>query len=135
MSVRPDCSSQLLFSLQELHNLSLMLPPETVTLKKQNAQSTIDLAFYLSSLSHSLTACCSGKSLDYGSEHYPIGSTLLFSPHISLHVLKDLWRKADNVALSLSVQELDLFPRHFQSCENIDAAVDMLVKWIKEAVA
>ncbi len=37
--------------------------------------------------------------------------------------------------LSLSTRELDLSPIHFQSCKNIDEVVDMLVKWIKEAVA
>ncbi len=39
------------------------------------------------------------------------------------------------MALSLRTQELDLFPRHFASCEDIDAGVDRLLKWIKEAVA
>ncbi len=42
---------------------------------------------------------------------------------------------ADKAVLSLKAQELDHFPRHFQSCEDIDAAVDRLVKWIKETVA
>jgi hypothetical protein len=35
----------------------------------------------------------------------------------------------------MSAQELNLFPKHFQGCEDIDAGVKRLVKWIKEAVA
>jgi hypothetical protein len=46
-----------------------------------------------------------------------------------------MWRMADKVAISIKARELDLFPRHFGSCEDIDAAVDRLVEWIAEAVA
>jgi hypothetical protein len=37
--------------------------------------------------------------------------------------------------LSLSAQELDLFPKNFHCCKGIDAGVDRLVRLIKEAVA
>jgi hypothetical protein len=53
---RPDHSSQLLFSLQELHDLSLLLPPETITFIRHDAQSTIYVIFFSSSLSHTLTS-------------------------------------------------------------------------------
>jgi hypothetical protein len=47
IDARSDHSSQLLLLLQELHDLSLILPLNTVTIKGHNAQSTIDLAFFL----------------------------------------------------------------------------------------
>jgi hypothetical protein len=46
-----------------------------------------------------------------------------------------LWRKADIAAQSLKSRELDLMSRNYESCEEIDAGVDRLVRWIKEAVA
>jgi hypothetical protein len=42
---------------------------------------------------------------------------------------------ADNGVLSLRARELDLFPKHFENCEDIDTGVYRLVRWIKEAVA
>jgi hypothetical protein len=45
--VTPHRASQLLLSLQELHNLSLLLPHETITLKSHGGESTIDLVFLL----------------------------------------------------------------------------------------
>ncbi len=85
-SVRPNHFSRLLLSLQELHDLSFLLPPETVTFAKHSAQSTIDLVFSSSSLFLSLMACRSRKDLDNRSDHYPFESTFLVSTHISLHV-------------------------------------------------
>ncbi len=64
--VRPDRSSQLLLSLQELHGLSLLLPPEMITFKRYNAQITINYVFFSLSLSHTLKACCSREDLDHG---------------------------------------------------------------------
>jgi hypothetical protein len=57
----------------------------------------------------------------------------MFSPLTFLHV--PLWRKVDKMVLSLSLRELDLFPRTFQNCKDIDVEVDRLVRWIKETVA
>jgi endonuclease/exonuclease/phosphatase family metal-dependent hydrolase len=71
-SVRPDQSSQLLLTHQELQSLSLLLLPETDTFEQQNAHSTIDLVYFLSSLSQSLTASCFRKDLHVGSDHNPI---------------------------------------------------------------
>ncbi len=69
------------------------------------------------------------------SDHYPIETSFSFSPHVSLHVPKPLWRKADKAALSLKARKLDLLPRNYENCKDIDAGVDSLVRWIKEAVA
>jgi hypothetical protein len=41
---------------------------------------------------------------------------------------------ADKAAISLKARKLDLFPRRFENCENIDVGVNRLVRWIKEAV-
>ncbi len=133
--MRPDRSSQLLLILPELHNLSLLLPPATVTFKWHNAQSTIDLVFSSCSLTLTLTACHSREDLDHGSDHYPIESSFLCSPHTAPHVPRLLWRKADKVALSMRARELNLFPRTYEKCQDIDAGVDKLVWRIKEAVA
>ncbi len=84
--IRPVGSSQLLLLLQELYVLSLLLPSQTITFKLHYAHGTIDLAFSASSLTHTLTACRSREDLDYGSDHYPIESFFLFSPHTSPHV-------------------------------------------------
>jgi hypothetical protein len=65
-SVRPNHSSQLLLTLQELHDLSLPLSPETVTFEWHNAQSTIDLVFSSSSVSNFLIACCLREDLHHG---------------------------------------------------------------------
>ncbi len=37
--------------------------------------------------------------------------------------------------MSQRARELDLLPRTYENCEDIDAGVDRLVRWIKEAVA
>ncbi len=132
--IRPFCFSQLLLSLQELHELSLLFLPEMITFKRHNAQSTIDPVFSSSSLSHTLTACRSSEDQDHWSGQYPIGSSLLFSPHSSPPVPKPLWKMADKAAISLKARKLDLFPRRFENCENIDVGVNRLVRWIKEAV-
>ncbi len=42
---------------------------------------------------------------------------------------------ADKAALSLRAKKLDLFPKHFDNCDDIDTGVDSLVRRIKEAVA
>ncbi len=75
------------------------------------------------------------EDLDHGSDHFPIETSFLFSPHVSPHVPKPLWRKANKAALSLKATELDLLLRNYKNCEDIDAGVDRLVRWIKEAVA
>jgi endonuclease/exonuclease/phosphatase family metal-dependent hydrolase len=88
--VRSDCSSQQLLSLHELHELSLLLPPETITFQRHDAQRTIDIVFSSPSPSHTLTACCSREVLDHGSDHYPIESSVLFTPHTYAHVSRPL---------------------------------------------
>jgi hypothetical protein len=82
-----------------------------------------------------LTACRLREDLDHGSDDYPIETSFLFSPHVSPPLLKPLWKKADKAALSLRAKELDLLPRIYENCEDIDAGVDRLVRWIKEVVA
>jgi hypothetical protein len=42
---------------------------------------------------------------------------------------------ADKTVLSLRARELDLFPKCFEDCDDIDTGVGRLVRWIKEAVA
>jgi hypothetical protein len=113
--MRPDCSSQLLLSLQELHDLSLMLPPETVTFQRHDSQSTFALVFTSSSLSHTLTVCRSRKDLDHGLDHYPITSCFMFSPLTTAYVPKPLLRKANRAALFLCAKELDIVPIHYQN--------------------
>jgi hypothetical protein len=119
--VRPNRSFQLLLSLQELHNLCLLLPPATITYKRHIAQSTIDLVFSSSSLSQTLTACRSREDLDHGSDNYPSKSSFLFSSHKASHLPKPLWKKAHKVALSQSARELDFLPRTYEKCEDIDS--------------
>jgi hypothetical protein len=75
------------------------------------------------------------EDLDHWSDHYPIETSFLFSPYVSPHAPKALWRKADKAALSQRARELDLLPRSYEKCEDVDAGVDRLVRWIKEAVA
>ncbi len=110
--VRPNHSSQLLFSLQELHELSLLSPLETNTFKRYNAQSPTVHVFSSSALSHTLIACHKREELDHGSDHYPIESSFLFHPCTSPLFPKPLWRMADTMALSLRAREFNLFPRH-----------------------
>ncbi len=107
---RPDHSFQLLLSLQELHNLSLLLPPKTITFQRHETHGTIDLVFSTSPPSHTLTKCYTREDLDHRSDHYPIKSSFLFSPLTQYHIPKPLWRKADKAAQSICARELDLFP-------------------------
>jgi hypothetical protein len=72
----------------------------------------IDLVFSSPALSNTLTACCLREDLDHGSDHFPIETSFLFSPHVSPHIPKPLWRKANKAALSLKAMELDLLPRN-----------------------
>jgi hypothetical protein len=58
----------------------------------------------------------------------------LFSRHVYPHVPKPLWRKADKTALSQRARELDLQPRNYEHCKDINAGVERLVRWIKEIV-
>jgi endonuclease/exonuclease/phosphatase family metal-dependent hydrolase len=88
--VTPHRASQLLLSLQELHNLSLLLPPEKITFKRHSGESKIDLVFSSSDLINTLTACCLREDLDHGLDHYPIETSFLFSPHVSPHVPRPL---------------------------------------------
>jgi hypothetical protein len=116
----------LLLSLQELQDLSLLLPPETVTFKSHGGERTIDLVFSSSDLMNTLTACCLREDLDHGSDHYPIETSLSFSPHVSPHVPKPLWRNADKAALFQRARGLDLLPRNYENCEAVDSGVDRL---------
>jgi hypothetical protein len=75
------------------------------------------------------------EDLDHGSDHYPIETSFLFSPHVFPHVPKPLWRKADKATLTQRARELDLLPKNYENCKDIDAGVDSLVRWIKEAAA
>jgi hypothetical protein len=122
--VIPHRASQLLLSLQELHNLSLLLPPESITFKRHGGESTIDLVFSSSDLMNSLTACYLREDLDHGSDHYPIETSFLCSPHVSPHASRPFSRKADKAVLSQTAGELDLLPRNYKNCEDIDAGVD-----------
>ncbi len=82
-----------------------------------------------------LTVCRLREDLDNGSDHYPSETSLSISPQVSPHVTKPLWRKADKAVLSQRARELDLLPRNYDNCEDIDAGVERLVRWIKESVA
>ncbi len=84
---------------------------------------------------NTLTACLLRKDLDDGLDHYPIDTSFMFSPNITPHIPKPLWRKADKAALSQRARDFNLLPRNYESCKDIDAGVDRLVRWIKEAVA
>jgi hypothetical protein len=126
--VIPHCASQLLLSLQVLHNLSLLLPPESITFKRHGGESTIDLVFSSFDMMNSLTACHLREDLDHESDHYPIETSFLFSPHVSPHAPRPLWRKADKAALSQRARELDILPRNYENCKDIDAGVDKLVR-------
>jgi hypothetical protein len=55
-----------------LHNLSLLLRPESITFKMHSGESTIDLVFSTSDLVNSLTARCLRKDLDHWSDNYPL---------------------------------------------------------------
>jgi hypothetical protein len=118
-----------------MYDFSLLLPQETIPFKRHNAQSTKDLVFSSSSLSYTLTYCCSRNDLDYRSEHFPMESSLVFSSHRASHVIKPLWKKADKVVLTQGSRELDFFLRNIENSKDIDAGVDRLVRWIKEAMA
>ncbi len=87
---RPYRASQLLLTLQEINNLSLLLPCGTLTFRRHSEESTIDLVFSSSALSNTLTDCRLREDLDHGSDHYLIETSYLFSPHVSLHVPKPL---------------------------------------------
>jgi hypothetical protein len=76
--VRPYRASQLLLYLQELHNLSLLLPPETITFKRHGRESTIHFVFSSFDLSNTITTCPLREDLDYGSGHYLIETSVLF---------------------------------------------------------
>jgi hypothetical protein len=134
-SQRPDYSYQLPLSLRELHDQSLLLPRETITFKRHNAQRTINLVFPSSSLSHTLTVGCSREILDHGSDYYTIESFFLFSLHTTLHVPKPLWLMADKAALLLRARKLNKLSRLFENCKEIVAGVDRLVRGMKEAIA
>jgi hypothetical protein len=60
----PHRAFQLLLSLQELHNLSLLLPPKTITFKRHGGESMIDLVFSSSDLMNTLNACRLREDLD-----------------------------------------------------------------------
>jgi hypothetical protein len=75
------------------------------------------------------------EDLEHRSEHYRIETSFMFSPKVSPHVPKPLWRKADKAVLSQRARELDLLPRSDENCKDIDTGMDRLVRWIKEAVA
>ncbi len=68
------------------------------------------------------------KDLDHGSDHYPIETSFLFSPHVSPHTPKFLSRKAKKAALSERARELDLMPGNYENCKDVDAGVDRLVR-------
>jgi hypothetical protein len=110
----PRCASQLLLSLQELYNLSLLLLPESITFKRHGRENTIDLAFSSFDLSNTLTVCHGGADLYHESDHFPIYTLFVFSLHLSLNVPKPLWRKADKAELSLRARELNLLPRNYK---------------------
>ncbi len=95
----------------------------------------INLVFSSPALSNTLTSCCLREDLGHGSDHFHIKSSFMFSPQVFLLVPRPMWRKADKAALSLKASELDLLPRCYKNCEDIDAGVDRLVRWIKETVA
>jgi hypothetical protein len=75
------------------------------------------------------------EDLDHGPRRYPIEISFLFSPHVSPYVLKPLWEVAGRAVLALKVKALDLLHKTYENCEDIDAGVDRLVRWVKEAVA
>jgi hypothetical protein len=134
-NARAEYASPLLLSSQEIYILTLLLPPKTITCQKHGGKSTIDLVFSSPFLSSSVTACGSREDLDQGSDHLPIETSFLFSPKFSPHVPKTLCWKAYKVALTVRARKLDLMPRSYDNIEDIDAGVDRLVRWIKEAVA
>jgi hypothetical protein len=39
-----------------------------------------------------------------------------------------MWKKADKAALSQRARKMDLLPRNYENCEDIDAGVDRLVR-------
>ncbi len=84
---------------------------------------------------NTLTACCLREDLDHGSDHYPIETSSLFSPHVTSHVSKPLWRNADKTALCLRAKELGLPASNYENCYDKGVGVDRLLRWIKEAVA
>jgi hypothetical protein len=77
----------------------------------------------------------SEKTLTIGQISSPLKTSFLFSPNIFTHAPRPLLRKADKARWSLRAKELDLLPRDYVNCKDIDAEVNRLVRLIEEAVA
>jgi hypothetical protein len=95
----------------------------------------IDLVFSSSHLANSFTGCCSREDLDHGSDHFPIETAFSFSPLVFAFIPKPPWRKANRAALALRARELDFMPNNYTNCEHVHKGVEILVRWIIEAVA
>lgn len=89
-----------LINIIEDYQLTILLPPGTITRSEKDSHSTIDLSIASLELEDRLLKCDIDRDLDHDSDHLPITTILDISTTAPIPQLPKLaWAKADLKAL------------------------------------
>ena len=116
--IQSDPTGELLCEIQQANRLQLLTPPGTVTFKRGQAQSTIDLAFASSFFTERTTYCTARDSWVSTRDHVPV--ELRFLARLRRAELLQRWnhKKMRKIPLLQSLvqdwQTYGLLPSHFQ---------------------
>ena len=130
--------------LTEEFEMKQVLLQGTITWRRANSQSTIDLIFMTPLLRESLMQCQTSKSLDCHSDHEPIRTLINLSTIQASQRLSRNWKQTDIKKLGDSLQSylsastclptLGMTLPLAVSIETIDNYVENLVQGIQKAI-
>ena len=128
-----------LIEITQQANMQLILPQGTITWRRNNSQSTLDLAFATPWTTNCVQQCQPCDELDSDSNHVPIITTLLANtPTRPQQPLRPTWRRADwetvRTALQSRLDGLDLHTKPAENNHELDQKVCALQLAITETI-
>ena len=129
-----DREADELIDLLERFSLHLASPPAIPTFARNDAQTTIDLAFMTAGILEHLVKCQVRGDLQQDSDHIPISTVVDLSPPRRRTEARPNWKSTDTTKLKQTFEKnlpSAKPPRSVEALENLTGA---LIKAIKEAI-
>lgn len=86
------------------HGMELGLPEDSVTWRSRGAESTIDLIFLSEGASQATISCQVEDNLHYGSDHWPIKTTFVWSGTQPTPKKRRAWKKMEDEKIGTEVK-------------------------------
>jgi len=126
--------SEKLIDITAESQMTLTTPQGTITWEKGELQTTLDLAFITPGIYPALVKCSRVESLEYGSDHFPICTSMLTATLQKADNKRRQWKRANWEALKKHITETLKAYTGPKTRQEIDVNIIAATKAIQEAV-